>query len=44
MALTFGNYVAPNAARSIAVAVVVLATGVNLLGIEKTAALPVCSS
>src|SRR4051812_49661151 len=38
MALTVGAYVAPDAARPLAVAAVVALTGVNLLGIEKTAA------
>jgi APA family basic amino acid/polyamine antiporter len=38
MALTFGTYVAPSAARPLAVAAVLVLTGVNLLGVTKTAA------
>jgi APA family basic amino acid/polyamine antiporter len=38
MALTFGTYVAPSAARPLAVAAVLALTGVNLLGVTKTAA------
>lgn len=37
MALTFGHYVAPAAARPLAVGATVALTCVNLLGIEKTA-------
>jgi basic amino acid/polyamine antiporter, APA family len=37
MALTFGTYVWPEAARPLAVAAVVAATAVNLRGVEKTA-------
>jgi APA family basic amino acid/polyamine antiporter len=37
LALTFGNYVAPDAARSVGVAAIVLLTGVNLLGVERPA-------
>jgi APA family basic amino acid/polyamine antiporter len=37
MALTFGTYVAPGAARPLAVAVVVLLAGVNCLGVQRTA-------
>lgn len=37
MALTFGSYAAPSAARPVAVAVVVAVTVVNLAGITKTA-------
>jgi basic amino acid/polyamine antiporter, APA family len=37
MALTFGHYTAPGAARPLAVAAVVALTAVNLLGIQKTA-------
>lgn len=36
MALTFGYYVAPNAARPIACAVVITLTAVNYFGIKKT--------
>ncbi|TAP43990.1 APC family permease [Arthrobacter sp. S39] len=39
MALTFGNYVAPQYAVPVAVAAVVALTGVNLLGITRTALL-----
>ncbi|WP_445154262.1 APC family permease [Arthrobacter sp. Hor0625] len=39
MALTFGHYVAPGFATPIAVAAVVVLTGVNLLGITRTALL-----
>ena len=39
MALTFGNYVAPPYAVPVAVAAVVALTGVNLLGITRTALL-----
>jgi APA family basic amino acid/polyamine antiporter len=39
MALVFGRYVAPGAARPLAVAAVVALTAVNLRGIDKTAAL-----
>lgn len=39
MALTFGNYVAPHYAVPVAVAAVVALTGVNLLGITRTALL-----
>jgi basic amino acid/polyamine antiporter, APA family len=38
MALTFGAYAWPSAARAVAVAAVVLLTGVNLVGIHKAAA------
>jgi APA family basic amino acid/polyamine antiporter len=38
IALTFGTYVAPAAARPLAVAAVLALTGVNLLGVTKTAA------
>ncbi len=38
IALTFGTYVAPSAARPLAVAAVLALTGVNLLGVTKTAA------
>lgn len=37
MALTFGHYVAPGLATPLAVAAVVVLTGVNLLGITRTA-------
>ncbi|MDQ0619099.1 APC family permease [Arthrobacter globiformis] len=37
MALTFGQYVAPGYATAVAVAAVVALTGVNLLGITRTA-------
>ncbi|AOT04777.1 APC family permease [Arthrobacter sp. U41] len=37
MALTFGHYVAPEFATPLAVAAVVVLTGVNLLGITRTA-------
>jgi len=39
MALTFGNYLAPQYAVPVAVAAVVALTGVNLLGITRTALL-----
>src|SRR5579872_6161112 len=39
MALTFGSYVAPAQARPLGIAAVVALLGVNLRGIEKTAAL-----
>ncbi|HSO91020.1 MAG TPA: APC family permease [Arthrobacter sp.] len=39
MALTFGHYVAPEFATPLAVAAVVVLTGVNLLGITRTALL-----
>ena len=39
MALTFGSYAAPSAARPLGIAAVVALLGVNVLGIEKTAAL-----
>jgi APA family basic amino acid/polyamine antiporter len=39
MALTFGHYVAPSAARPLGVGAVVALTAVNLAGIEKTALL-----
>jgi APA family basic amino acid/polyamine antiporter len=39
MALTFGHYVAPGFATPLAVAAVVVLTGVNLLGITRTALL-----
>ncbi|MET3950312.1 APC family permease [Arthrobacter sp. UYEF36] len=39
MALTFGHYVAPEYATPLAVAAVVVLTGVNLLGITRTALL-----
>ena len=39
MALTFGHYAAPGAARPLAVGAVVALAGANLLGIEKTAGL-----
>ncbi|MCB5291579.1 APC family permease [Arthrobacter sp. SO3] len=39
MALTFGHYVAPQFATPLAVAAVVVLTGVNLLGITRTALL-----
>jgi APA family basic amino acid/polyamine antiporter len=39
MALTFGHYVAPAYATALAVAAVVVLTGVNLLGITRTALL-----
>ena len=39
MALTFGHYVAPDFATPLAVAAVVVLTGVNLLGITRTALL-----
>lgn len=39
MALTFGTYVAPELARPLAVAVVVVITGVNYRGVTKTARL-----
>ena len=39
MALTFGHYVAPAYATPLAVAAVVVLTGVNLLGITRTALL-----
>ena len=39
MALTFGHYVAPAYATPVAVAAVVVLTGVNLLGITRTALL-----
>jgi APA family basic amino acid/polyamine antiporter len=39
MALTFGHYVAPEFATPLAVAAVVVLTGVNLLGITRTAVL-----
>jgi len=39
MALTFGAYVAPDAERPLAVALVVAMTAVNALGVTKTAAL-----
>jgi basic amino acid/polyamine antiporter, APA family len=39
MALTFGHYVAPSAARPLAVGATLALTGVNLRGITKTAAL-----
>jgi APA family basic amino acid/polyamine antiporter len=38
MALTFGTYVAPSAARPLAVLVALALTAVNLLGVTKTAA------
>jgi APA family basic amino acid/polyamine antiporter len=38
MALTFGTYVAPSAARPLAVLAALSLTGVNLLGVTKTAA------
>jgi len=37
MALTFGSYVAPSLARPLGVAAVAALTGVNLLGVRKTA-------
>ncbi len=37
MALTFGTYADPELARSLGVAAVVALTGVNLLGVQKTA-------
>jgi APA family basic amino acid/polyamine antiporter len=37
MALTFAHYVAPSAARPLALAAVVTLTGINLAGIDKTA-------
>ena len=37
MALTFGNYIAPQYAVPVAIAAVVALTGVNLLGITRTA-------
>ncbi len=39
MGLTFGAYVAPEHTRALAVGAVVVLTGVNLLGVRKTAAL-----
>ena len=39
MALTFAHYAAPNFARPLAVAAVVVLTGVNYVGIKKTAML-----
>ncbi|MFM9432060.1 APC family permease [Arthrobacter sp. MP_2.3] len=39
MALTFGHYVAPEFATPVAVAAVVVLTGVNLLGVTRTALL-----
>ncbi|MHC6230805.1 APC family permease [Arthrobacter sp. MMS24-T111] len=39
MAMTFGNYVAPGYAVPVAVAAVVALTGINLLGITRTAQL-----
>lgn len=36
MALTVGTYLAPGAARAVAIAALLTATGVNLLGIAKT--------
>ncbi|MCU1573145.1 MAG: transporter, partial [Micrococcaceae bacterium] len=39
MALTFGLYLAPGAARQVAVAAVVVLTSVNLIGISRTALL-----
>ncbi|WP_309107154.1 APC family permease [Arthrobacter sp.] len=39
MALTFGHYVAPDYAIPVAIAAVVVLTGVNLLGITRTALL-----
>ena len=39
MALTFGSYAAPSAARPLAVAAVVALTAVNYLGVQKTALL-----
>lgn len=39
MALTFGSYVAPDAARPLAIGAVVALTAVNYLGIQKTALL-----
>lgn len=39
MALTFGHYLAPDFATPVAVAAVVVLTGVNLLGITRTALL-----
>ena len=39
MALTFGHYVAPDYAVPVAIAAVVVLTGVNLLGITRTALL-----
>ena len=39
MALTFGHYAAPEFATPLAVAAVVVLTGVNLLGITRTALL-----
>jgi APA family basic amino acid/polyamine antiporter len=39
MALTFGSYVAPGAARPLATAAVLALGGVNLLGVRKTVAL-----
>lgn len=39
MALTFGHYVAPEFATELAVAAVVVLTGINLLGITRTALL-----
>ncbi|HEX6277460.1 MAG TPA: amino acid permease [Polyangiaceae bacterium] len=39
MAMTFGAYAAPSAARPLAIAAVVALTGVNLLGVQKTAGL-----
>jgi APA family basic amino acid/polyamine antiporter len=39
MAMTFGAYAAPSAARPLAIAAVVALTSVNLLGVQKTAGL-----
>lgn len=39
MAMTFGSYAAPSLARPLAVGAVVVLTGVNYLGVKKTAAL-----
>jgi len=39
MALTFGSYIAPDAARPLGIAAVVALTAVNYLGVQKTALL-----